>query len=274
MTEVRSDHQVATGQAVDWEPMDVGGVPARVYRPAAPTAGHLVWAHGGSWIRGSVEGWHEPCADLARLSGCTLISVEYRLAPRHPHPAALNDVLAVLDWAAEQGGAVVVGGDSAGATIAASAALTLRDRGVALAAQLLAYPPLDPLCRAASYDRGSFPTRSDLRFAWEAYRGPAQGERIAAYATPWEVADLAGAAPAVLAVGELDPVLDDVRTYAGRLAAAGVGTELRVFTDTAHGAFLGPGPNTLRCWLARTLRKLIAPAAQGAEGRNHDPRPT
>ncbi|MBY8853913.1 alpha/beta hydrolase, partial [Saccharothrix sp. MB29] len=89
------------------------------------------------------------------------------------HPAALSDVAAVVEWAADRiGGPVAVGGDSAGATIATSVALALRGRAHAPVAQLLAYPPLDPECLAPSYGRGDFPNRTDLRSSWRAYLGP------------------------------------------------------------------------------------------------------
>ncbi|WP_407986375.1 alpha/beta hydrolase [Kitasatospora sp. CMC57] len=138
----------------------------RVFTPGARPVGWLVWAHGGSWRAGSVEGWHGATADLARISGCTVVSVEYRLSPAHRHREAMADVLTALDWtftqaAAEAGPtAVAVGGDSAGGTLAAVAAMACRDRELPLAAQVLAYPPLDPSCTAPSYTRhrGNFPS--------------------------------------------------------------------------------------------------------------------
>jgi acetyl esterase len=230
-------------------------VPARVFRSSGPARGWLVWAHGGSWIRGSVHGWHQPCADLAEQAGCTVVSVEYRLAPRHPHPAALNDFLTVLEWAATQTGdeEVAVGGDSAGGTIAACAALTWRDQGRSLAAQVLAYPPMDPQCRASSYDLDSFPTRVDMIEAWQTYRGDGHDD---AYSTPFESTDLRGMAPALLAVGALDPVSGDVRDYANRLRTAGNSVDLKVFPGLPHGVFLPPGP--MRRWLGTSFRNLIS----------------
>ncbi|OLZ73105.1 hypothetical protein AVW11_03330 [Streptomyces amritsarensis] len=294
----------AAGQSraqVRWEhtsiPSPSGPVPARVYRPAGSAPqGWLVWAHGGSWRAGSARDWHGPTAELARTSGFAVASIDYRLVPEVRHPAMVEDVLAALAWAREQareqargqaGGRagdrargsapVAVGGDSAGATLAACAALACRDRALPLAAQVLAYPPLDPNCTAASYHRfpDMFPTASYLRAAWQDYRDPdrpaaADGTRL--HSTPFEAADLRGVARAVLATGDLDPVSDDVHRYARLLHTAGVEVTLREFGQTGHGAFLQPGPDTstspgtasLRGWLGVALRLLTSPAAPGA----------
>ncbi|WP_436775288.1 alpha/beta hydrolase fold domain-containing protein [Yinghuangia sp. YIM S09857] len=249
---------------VSWEPIVIAtgdrDIRGRIYRPEsdlgtpgdlgntiAPQArsgepGVLVWAHGGSWRAGSVAEWHPALAHLASLTGATVVGVDYRLAPRHPHPAPLLDVLAALDWAAgiADGAPVAVGGDSAGATLAAAAALVRRDTGRSPAAQVLAYPPVDPACGAASYrrDPAAFPRRADLAAAWRAYRGD-RGPDAGHYSTPADAADVSGAAPAALVVGTLDPVVDDVRAYAARLAAAGVPAALHELPGTGHGAFLG-----------------------------------
>lgn len=135
-------------------------VPVQVFRPEGRTpAGLLVWAHGGSWQHGSATQWRPATAALAAHSGWSVISVDYRLAPRHRHPSAVRDVLTALTWAHEQaqrnpaaepgrpaaaGRPVAVGGDSAGGTLAACAALAARDRGAAPVAQVLAYPPSSP----------------------------------------------------------------------------------------------------------------------------------
>ncbi|MFE6906001.1 alpha/beta hydrolase [Streptomyces erythrochromogenes] len=282
----------AAGQSraqVRWEhasiPSPSGPVPARVYRPAASAPqGWLVWAHGGSWRAGSAQDWHGPTAELARTSGFAVASVDYRLVPEVRHPAMVEDVLAALAWAREQAGGrageplpVAVGGDSAGGTLAACAALACRDRGLPLAAQLLAYPPLDPGCTAASYHRfpDMFPTAPYLMAAWRDYREPgrpaaADGTRL--HSTPFEAADLRGVARAVLATGDLDPVSDDVHRYARLLHTAGVEVTLREFGQTGHGAFLQPGRPTstasetasLRGWLGVALRLLTSPARPGA----------
>ncbi|MYS79743.1 alpha/beta hydrolase fold domain-containing protein [Embleya scabrispora] len=222
-------------------------VPVRIFAGGPGSVGLLVWAHGGSWRSGGTADWAPALAHLARIGSTTVVGVDYRLAPENPHPAALLDVLTVLDRALDRAGGepVSVGGDSAGATIAASAALVRRDPDRPLAAQVLAYPPIDPDRRAESYRSrpGAFPSRAALGSAWRAYRGqepvhPAAVGARALYSTPHEAADLAGVAPAILAVGSLDPVVDDVRGYARRLRAAGVPVELHEPAGTGHGAFL------------------------------------
>ncbi|WP_314242322.1 alpha/beta hydrolase [Streptomyces kutzneri] len=274
---------MATPTVVSWEQVSVptpsGPLPARVYRPGtASPQGWLVWAHGGSWRAGSAQDWHGATAELARCSGFGVVSVDYRLAPEVRHPAMVEDILSALTWAGEQrdgpAGAppvLAVGGDSAGGTLAASAALVCRDRGVPLAAQVLAYPPLDPGCAAASYHRfpDMFPTASYLMAAWKDYRHPgrpvaADGTRL--HSTPLEAADLRGLAPAVMATGDLDPVSDDVHHYGRLLRAAGVEVALREFRQTGHGAFLQPAhapgghpTASMRRWLGLALRRLTTP---------------
>ncbi|MET8335370.1 alpha/beta hydrolase [Streptosporangium canum] len=244
---------------VRWEATTVPGpghdVPLRVYRSGPAPRGVLVWAHGGSWSAGSAAGWHPACADLARAASATVVSVDYRLAPGHPHPAALLDLLTAMTWAqATADGPIAVGGDSAGGTIAACAALAWRDRRLPLAAQVLVYPPIDPRCQAPSYSRdpGAFPDRTGLLAAWRAYRGtarrhPAAGGATPLHSTPDEAADLTGLAPAIIAVGSLDPIADDVRGYAGHLRAAGNTVTFREFRGMRHGAFLTDP--ALRRWL-------------------------
>ncbi|NUP35445.1 MAG: alpha/beta hydrolase, partial [Streptomyces sp.] len=128
--------------ATSWSRIVLPGsppVPARVYLPHGRPVGLLVWAHGGSWQRGSAAEWHHSTAALAAWSGWSVISVDYRLAPRHRHPSAVQDILTALAWACGEaaGLPLAVGGDSAGGTLAASAALAARDRGLPLAAQVL-----------------------------------------------------------------------------------------------------------------------------------------
>ncbi|MFJ7592385.1 alpha/beta hydrolase [Streptomyces sp. NPDC097617] len=272
---------MATPTVVSWEQVSVptaaGPLAARAYRPGTGSPqGWLVWAHGGSWRAGSAQDWHGATAELAQYSGFGVLSVDYRLAPDVRHPAMVEDVLSALTWAAEQDRpaaappVLAVGGDSAGGTLAACAALVCRDRGVPLAAQVLAYPPLDPECAAASYRRfpDLFPTASYLRAAWQDYRlagRPVASDGTRLHSTPFEAADLRGLAPAVLATGDLDPVGDDVHRYGHLLREAGVEVTLREFRQTGHGAFLqagrGPGGGqpaaSMRGWLGRALHSLL-----------------
>lgn len=143
-----------------------------------------------------------------------------------------------------------MGGDSAGGTLAASAALVRRDLGLPLAAQVLVYPPLDPDCSAASYHRApeAFPARSALLEAWRDHRASSAGPADTSprfpvgYSTPREAGDLSGVAAAALVVGSLDPVADDVRQYAQALSEAEVTAHLHELPKAGHGALLvSPG---------------------------------
>jgi len=187
----------------------------------------------------------------------------------------VEDVLIAMAWAQQRmmheetdPALLSVGGDSAGGTLAACAAIKWRDRGHPLAAQVLAYPPLDPSCGAASYATpGQFPDRSTLRAAWAAHLGSRIPDttRAAPYGPLLDADALKGVAPAILAVGDLDPVRDDVFAHAQRLRQVDVQVTCRAFTDTAHGAFLAADTHspaevrgrlepTMREWLASTLR--------------------
>lgn len=221
---------------------DGSGVPLLVHCPDQPR-GWLVWAHGGSWQYGSAHQWAPVTGRISALSGWAVISVDYRLAPRHHHPAAVLDTLATLDWAAQQadGLPIVIGGDSAGGTIAALAALTRRNTGDRVPPQLLAYPPLDPECSRASYRSapGVPPDRPGLVAAWRLWLGDHTSPRSVP-TTPLQADSLTGLAPVSLVVGADDPVRDDVRAYAARLQNDGVQVALRTVPDTGHADILDP----------------------------------
>ncbi|WP_170177051.1 alpha/beta hydrolase [Myceligenerans xiligouense] len=211
------------------------------HEPAGPALGRLVWAHGGSWQRGSAAQWAGVTRQLSAASGWTVASVEYRLAPEHPFPAGVHDVLAAVDRMAQASPELplAVGGDSSGGTIAAMAAVARRDRGDRVPVQVLAYPPLDPGCARPSYHRdpGAFPRREDLRRSWDLWLGGTRRPGTAR-PSPLEVPDLSGLAPVYLAVGDLDPVRDDVVEYAARLHAARVPVGLSVLPGTPHAEVL------------------------------------
>jgi acetyl esterase len=220
-------------------------LPARAYRPRAlEPVGAFVWLHGGGWCVGDLEGFDRVCRSLCNAAAAVVISVDYRLAPEHRYPAAVEDADLAVAWAtghgAEQLGfdpaRVAVGGDSAGGNLAAVAALHARD---ALRAQLLVYPALDPRMEGASYDEfGDLPllTRDAMRFCWRTYLGaedaPAAEE---ADASPLRATDLRGAPPAYIAVAGHDVLRDDGVAYARALEVAGVPVTLREFDDMSHG---------------------------------------
>lgn len=216
-------------------------VPILMHRPAQPR-GWLVWAHGGSWQHGSARTWAPATAALAARTGWVVASVDYRLAQENRFPAAVRDMLTALTWAENQtdGLPVVIGGDSAGGTIAAIAALARRDAGESVPPQLLAYPPLDPACARPAYttDPGAFPNAAELRAAWQFWLGRTPDPSF--LPTPLVASHLAGLAPVALVVGEHDPVGDDVTAYADRLRADGVPVRHIVIAGAGHAELLRP----------------------------------
>lgn len=197
----------------------------------------LLWLHGGSWTSGSVETWTPALARLAHDLPCRLVAVRYRLAP---HPAGIADLTtAVLATRAERPGtSVLVGGDSAGATIAASTAIHL-GRGL-VDGQVLLYPPADPSC-AAIPAAGTFPTRGHMRAAWSAYAGARHAPDIAL--SPLQARATASTPPATLVVGGVDPLAHEIESLTRHLLAAGVRVTRRVLPGVGHGALLHPhGP--------------------------------
>ncbi|MDF1522059.1 MAG: alpha/beta hydrolase fold domain-containing protein [Trueperaceae bacterium] len=223
------------------------GVPVRVYRPQAGAAGGaLLWLHGGGLIVGRPAMDDGRCVGWARELGLVVVSVDYRLAPEHPFPAALDDAHAAWTWLQASTGTLrvdparlAVGGASAGAGLAACLAQRLRDEGgVQPAAQLLVYPMLDDRTAARrELDGGHlvWSNRSN-RTGWSAYLGgPAGAPDLPAYAVAARCDDLGGLPPAWIGVGALGLFLEEDRAYAARLRAAGVATELLEVPGAPHG---------------------------------------
>jgi acetyl esterase len=210
-----------------------GPLHARLYVPhGAETPGPLlVYYHGGGWVEGSVA-THEPsCRLLAHLAGVRVLSVDYRLAPEHPFPAAADDALAAYrdarERAAELGAdpaRIAVGGDSAGGNLAAVTALALRGEPVAPVFQLLIYPGVDMTHKRPSrlrFGDGFVLTEENMTWYEDQYvPDPSRraDPRVSALLAP----DLAGVAPAHVATALADPLRDEGEEYGARLAAAGV----------------------------------------------------
>lgn len=232
-----------------------GDVRVRTYRPADAAAALpcLVWIHGGGMVFGAPEQDELGSDALAEHVPCVVVSVEYRLAPEHPHPAPVEDCYAALTWVAESAdelgvdpARIAVGGGSAGGNLATAVALLARDRGgPALAFQLLVYPMLDDRCATSSMSE--FPdnlswTLEHTRAGWHALLGErAGGDDVDSYAAPARAGDLSGLPPALIQVGELDVFRDEDIDYAARLLLAGVSAELHVYPGVYHAAdFLAP----------------------------------
>ena len=217
------------------------GAGVRVHRPLEPaaTSGALLWIHGGGYMLGSARQDDELCRRLAQELGITVGSVEYRWAPEHPFPAALDDCYAALQRLVALPGVdparVAIGGASAGGGLAAALALMTRDRGeINPALQLLTYPMLDDRTVAKSpMDARNYRvwTESSNRFGWAAYLGDANPD----IAVPARCADLAGLPPAWIGVGTHDLFHDEDLAYAERLKKAGVPCRVDVVPGAFHG---------------------------------------
>ncbi|MFC5823548.1 alpha/beta hydrolase [Nonomuraea insulae] len=218
-------------------------VPVRIYRPDQ-AQGAIVWLHGGGFVMGDVDTEHPWAARVADGSGAVVISVDYRLAPEHRFPAALDDAYAVLTWTAEHAaelgvdpGQIAVGGHSAGAGLAAAVALRARDeQGPPISFQLLNEPGLDDRLdtwSARNFTDTPWLYRDKLAAIWRLYRDSAPATP---YAAPARAADLSGLPPAYIATGEFDPLRDEGIGYALRLLQAGVQVELHQWPGTFHGS--------------------------------------
>ena len=242
--------QVAAGVAERGGPVPIAsvgdvsadGVACRVYEPASrrqscPT---ILFAHGGGWVLSSVQTHDELARRVANECGARVVSVEYRLAPEHMFPAALDDLTTAFAWAAKTyGGGIVLAGDSAGGNLAAALAMKLRDGGGEQqpVAQILVYPAVDAACGSDSYAKfatgfGGLTKTKMLRF-WELYAGDRKLEPLA---SPLRAKDLSRLPKALVLTAEFDVLKDDGVAYAAALRAAGVSVEIEDFPGVFHGS--------------------------------------
>jgi acetyl esterase len=224
-----------------------GQVPVRVY---TPTSGRrlpgLIYFHGGGFILGTLDSCDRVCRDLAHLSGRVVVSVDYRLAPEHPFPAAVEDACAATKYVLEHAGEfgidenqIAIGGESAGANLAAVTALKLRGTGARpLTFQLLVYPQVDFLDDSPSmreFANGHFITSDLLAYFARHYLGSAQDRRHQD-ASPLS-ADLRGLPAAFVVTAECDPLRDQGERYARKLAEAGVPVTQKRYDGMIHPFF-------------------------------------
>ncbi len=219
-------------------PGPAGDLPYRLYAPADNAAEDLpgfVYFHGGGMVGGSIETHDLVAAALAQTTGCRLVSVDYRLAPEHPFPAAIEDAIAATRWVSEQAASLgidparlVVGGDSAGATLAAVVCQeSLRSGGPAISGQCLICPVLD--FEDTSPSREAFAENHLLDIATLeadlALYLPAGAERGDPRISPLRATKFAGLPAAIIHTAEFDPMRDEGNAYAAKLVAAGVAVE-------------------------------------------------
>jgi acetyl esterase len=227
-------------------PGPAADIPARAYRPdtGAERPGAVAYFHGGGWCIGTLDSFDAACRALANAAGAVVVSVDYRLAPEHPFPAAVEDAEAAVRWLAEHAdelgadpGRLAVAGDSAGGNLATITARRLRDAGgPPLRCQALIYPALDAGRDTLSYREnaeGYGLTAASMRRWWQLYLNGADG--LQPDASPLRAGDLAGMPPAFVLTVDKDPLRDEGEAYARALEAAGVPATLEAYEDMPHG---------------------------------------
>jgi len=227
----------------------LGPIPLRVYRPAGAPASTplavLVFFHGGGWVIGDLETHDVLCRQLTAGSGVSVVSVDYRLAPEHKFPAAVDDAWAATRWVVAHAGELAVdasrlavGGDSAGGNLAAVVALLARGKGApAIAVQVLIYPVTDLVGETRSYRdfaEGYLLTREGMRW-FIAHYLTAEAEAADWRASPLRAQSLAGLPPALIVTAGFDPLRDEGEAYAERLRDAGVRVDSVCYGGMIHG---------------------------------------
>ena len=235
-----------------------GDIPVRVYRPAGAeeALGVVVFFHGGGWVIGSIDTHDVTARELANGSGAVVVSVEYRLAPEHRFPAAVDDAWAATQWVADNAARIgadasrmAVAGDSAGGNLAAIIAIHARDAGLPLRLQLLVYPAVDASMSSRSIRDngvGYFLTEADMDWFYGHYTDTTRrDDRPSDWRLSPILGDLSGVAPAVVLTAEFDPLRDEGEAYAEKLRAAGVEVSASRYDGLIHG-FLGMTANVDR----------------------------
>ncbi len=222
-------------------------VPVRIYRPDAGTglAPCVIYLHGGGFMLGDLDSSNTNAWGLCEHTGAVVVSVDYRLTPDHPYPAAFNDCCGVLAWLATSGAEIGVDGtrlafcgDSAGGNLAAACCLAARDRGgPAICGQALVYPTLGAEPTSASYidnkDGPSLTTVSMIYYNDKYFGGTTHASDP--YAAPLKAADFSRLPATFIHTAEFDPIRDDGRQFAARLAPAGTWVTYREASRMLHG---------------------------------------
>jgi acetyl esterase len=229
--------------------LQAGAIPMRLYRPLGTTDAQvlpvLVYYHGGGWTIGDLDTHDALCRQLCNLSGCAVVSVDYRLGPEHRFPAAVDDAIAAARWVRNHAAdlhvdaaRLAVGGDSAGGNLAAVVAIAARDAGdVPIAFQLLIYPATDQTWSTPAYvtnGEGYLLTRDSMRYFRDHYIDRPEHHRDWR-ASPLFCDNLAGLPPAFVLTAGFDPLRDEGLHYAQRLSEAGNTASLVCFERQIHG---------------------------------------
>lgn len=254
-----------------------GKIPLRLYRGMGTEAGKpqpaLIYYHGGGWVLGNLESHDGVCRDIANTAQCTVISVDYRLAPEAKFPAAAEDAIAAAQWIHDNAAALgvdrnrlAVGGDSAGGNLSAVVAIHARDSGgPKLKLQVLIYPSADMSSVYPSYEEFAeqLPlTRTTMDWFVDLYLGSREQDAKDWRASPLHAKSLAGLPPAFVITAAMDPLRDEGEAFARALLKAGVPVEVKRFDGQIHG-FLTMGriikdSQTAIADIATELRKAFA----------------
>ena len=261
-----------------------GPVGGRLYTPHRLEPGEawplLVYLHGGGWVSGDLDTHDGPCRLLAAEGGALVLAVDYRRAPEHEFPVAVDDALAAFEWAVANAASlgadparIAVGGDSAGGNLAAVVSRLARDRGGPTPAmQLLIYPVIDLSLKRPSYHRfseGFFLTQADMDWYRDHYL-PSEHAVDDPRVSPLLADDLAGLPPAYIATAGFDPLRDEGEAYAEALRAAGVPAALQRHASLVHGfanlTAVVPAGRTAMLEVAGALRMGLAAASPQSPG--------
>lgn len=239
---------LAVGAVADRAVPGPGGeIPVRIYTPAGDGPHPLLMVyHGGGWVIGDLDTCDATCRQLCEGARAVVVSVDYRLAPEHRFPAAVDDCLAATRWAVDNAAdlqadaaRLAVSGDSAGGNLAAVMAQLCRDAGPAIAFQLLIYPVTDADMATDSYTThaaSGLLSADGMVWFWDHY-APENPQRNDPRASPAKAADLAGLPPAMVITAEYDPLCDEGEAYGRALQAAGVPVVMRRWDGMPHGFF-------------------------------------
>jgi acetyl esterase len=229
-----------TGVVIHDETAD--GVPVRIYRGGPARSPVVIYCHAGAFVLGNLDTDHRQCVELARRSRCSVVSVDYRLAPEHPYPAALDDAMCVLNWVWANAdeldvdvSRIGVAGSSAGGALAAGLAQRCANgSSPPVVLQMLHQPVLDDRVTASKAEFAATPAFDGPACAqmWRHYLG---STAPSADAVPARRSQLTGLPPTFISCSEIDPLRDEALEYALRLLGAGIATELHVFPATCHG---------------------------------------
>ena len=257
-----------------------GEATLRVLVPVKSPRGVLVYYHGGGWVIGSIDEYDTVARKLAERTSCAVVLVEYRLAPEHRYPTAVDDSYVALEWVgahlvdiAGPEAPLMIAGDSAGGTLAAVMAIRARDRsGPPIALQVLIYPVTD-----ADFDRPSYTdpdnqvllTREGMIWFWDHYL-PESSRRTEPDASPLHAENLSGLPPAVVLTAEHDVLRDEGEAYAARLREANVPTDLKRYVGQVHGFFsllMLPGSELGFQQVVKAVKACIAKARKAQPAR-------